>query len=49
MDDLMRAMAKTAFGGRRLGEAADVLESMVTDPAVLQRAHAVGRDDRSRR
>jgi deoxyhypusine synthase len=32
MDDLMHAMAKTAFGGRRLGEAADVLESMVTDP-----------------
>ncbi len=32
MDDLMQAMAKTAFGGRRLGEAADVLEAMVTDP-----------------
>ena len=31
VDDLVRAMAKTAFGGRRLGEAADVLEAMVRD------------------
>ncbi len=32
IDDLVRAMAGTAFGGRRLGEAADVLEAMVRDP-----------------
>ena len=31
VDALVRAMAKTAFGGRRLGEAADVLEEMVCD------------------
>ncbi len=31
-DELVRAMSKTAFGGRRLGEAADVLETMVRDP-----------------
>ncbi len=31
VDGLVRAMAKTAFGGRRLGEAADVLEAMVRD------------------
>jgi deoxyhypusine synthase len=31
VDDLVRAMARTAFGGRRLGEAADVLEAMVRD------------------
>ena len=31
VDALVRAMAKTAFGGRRLGEAADVLEEMVRD------------------
>lgn len=30
-DDLLRAMGKTAFGGRTLGEAADVLEEMVLD------------------
>ena len=29
VDDLVSAMAHTAFGGRRLGEAADVLEAMV--------------------
>ena len=28
---LVSAMANTAFGGRRLGEAADVLEAMVRD------------------
>ena len=27
VDDLVRAMAKTAFTGRQLGEAADVLEA----------------------
>lgn len=32
VDDLVRAMGATAFGGRRLGEAADVLEAMVNDP-----------------
>ena len=32
VDDLVRAMSKTAFGARTLGEAADVLEAMVRDP-----------------
>jgi deoxyhypusine synthase len=32
VDALVRAMSHTAFGGRRLGEAADVLETMVRDP-----------------
>lgn len=31
-DDLVRAMSHTAFAGRQLGEAADILESMVKDP-----------------
>lgn len=31
VDDLVRAMKKTAFGGRSLGEAADVLEAMARD------------------
>jgi deoxyhypusine synthase len=31
-DDLVKAMSKTAFGGRRLGEAADVFYNMITDP-----------------
>ena len=31
VDDLVRAMAKTAFTGRQLGEAADVLEAMPRD------------------
>jgi deoxyhypusine synthase len=31
IDELVRAMSQTAFGGRRLGEAADVLEAMVRD------------------
>ena len=30
-DDLLRAMGRTAFGGRTLGEAADVLTEMVGD------------------
>ncbi len=34
-DDLVRAMGKTAFSGRSLGEAADVLESMAKDPDCL--------------
>jgi len=32
VDELVRAMGRTAFGGRRLGEAADVLEAMVRNP-----------------
>jgi len=31
-DELVKAMSNTAFGGRTLGEAADVLYAMVTDP-----------------
>ncbi len=31
VDALVTAMSRTAFGGRRLGEAADVLEAMVRD------------------
>jgi len=31
VDSLVRAMSNTAFGGRRLGEAADVLEAMLRD------------------
>ena len=31
VDELVRGMSRTAFGGRRLGEAADVLEAMVRD------------------
>ncbi|MDJ0974999.1 MAG: deoxyhypusine synthase family protein [Planctomycetota bacterium] len=31
-DDLVRGMAQTAFAGRQLGEAADILEAMVKDP-----------------
>ncbi len=31
IDDLVRAMSKTAFTGRQLGEAADVLETMARD------------------
>ena len=30
--DLVEAMSRTAFGGRNLGEAADVLHDMVADP-----------------
>jgi deoxyhypusine synthase len=32
VDELVRAMAKTAFTGRQVGEAADVLEAMARDP-----------------
>jgi deoxyhypusine synthase len=32
IDEMLRAMGQTAFGGRRLGEAADVYEAMVRDP-----------------
>lgn len=31
-DEMLDAMTRTAFGGRNLGEAAEVLEAMVTDP-----------------
>jgi deoxyhypusine synthase len=31
VDDLVRSMSNTAFGGRRVGEAADVLEMMTKD------------------
>ena len=31
-DELLRAMGKTVFGGRSLGEAAEVLTRMVRDP-----------------
>ncbi len=31
-DEMLQAMALTAFGGRNVGEAAEVLEAMVTDP-----------------
>ena len=34
-DDLARAMSRTAFGGRSVGEACDVLEAMVKDPDCL--------------
>lgn len=34
-DQLLSAMGKTAFGGRNLGEALDVLEAMITDPDCL--------------
>ncbi len=36
-DDLLTAMEKTSFGGRRLGEALNVLEKMITD----QQCHVV--------
>jgi deoxyhypusine synthase len=36
VDALVRAMSATAFGGRRLGEAADVLEEMVRDEACFR-------------
>jgi len=34
-DDLVRAMSRTAFAGRTLGESADVLEAMIRDPDCL--------------
>jgi deoxyhypusine synthase len=36
VDALVRAMGRTAFGGRRLGEAADVLEAMVRDDSCFR-------------
>lgn len=36
VDSLVRAMSGTAFGGRRLGEAADVLEAMIRDEACFR-------------
>ena len=32
VDELLQAMGMTAFGGRRMGDAADTLEAMVRDP-----------------
>jgi len=32
VDELVRAMGNTAFGGRRVGNAADVFEAMIRDP-----------------
>jgi deoxyhypusine synthase len=34
-DELLRALGKTAFGARSLGEAAEVLAAMVQDPEVM--------------
>jgi len=36
VDALVRAMSQTAFGGRRLGEAADVLEAMIRDESCFR-------------
>lgn len=36
VDALVRGMANTAFGGRRLGEAADVFEAMVREPGCFR-------------
>jgi len=36
VDALVRAMANTAFGARRLGEAADILEAMARDEACFR-------------
>jgi deoxyhypusine synthase len=36
IDSLVRAMANTAFGGRRLGEAADAYEAMVRDESCFR-------------
>ena len=35
-DELLTAMSKTAFGGRNLGEAANVLTEMVEDNDLLE-------------
>jgi deoxyhypusine synthase len=32
VDELLKAMGMTAFGGRRMGDAADTLEAMIRDP-----------------
>jgi deoxyhypusine synthase len=34
-DELLRAMSRTSFNGRSLGEALDVMEEMITDPDCL--------------
>ena len=36
IDDLVRAMSRTAFTGRQLGEAADVLEAMAREPGQIR-------------
>ena len=46
IDGLVRAMAKTAFTGRQLGEAADVLEAMALDEGCFHRHDARWCDDR---
>ena len=33
--DLLRAMSKTAFGGRQLGEAFEIMKTMINDPECL--------------
>ena len=60
VDALVRAMGDTAFGGRRIGEAADVLEAMVRDEScfrvvtisgamtIAKQGLAAVRDDRAR-
>jgi deoxyhypusine synthase len=35
VDDLVRGMSRTAFAGRALGEAVDVMEAMIRDPECL--------------
>ncbi|MDH3213053.1 MAG: deoxyhypusine synthase family protein [Myxococcales bacterium] len=42
VDALVRAMSRTAFGGRRLGEAADVVEAMVRDESCFRVATVSG-------
>ena len=44
-DDLRPRHVKTAFSGRALGEAADVLTAMAEDPDCLVVATLLGRDD----
>ena len=46
IDDLVRAMSKTAFTGRQLGEAADVLEAMARDEDRFVVMTLLGCDDR---
>ena len=41
LDELLQAMAKTAFGARKLGRAAGVLHQMLTEPAPASLAPTV--------
>ncbi len=43
VDALVRAMSNTAFGGRRLGEAADALEAMIRTRAASGWSRSPGR------